>query len=292
MHVSPCKRNQLIAQQDSFLSMDNRPTIDRGILLPIFFGGFSIIGIIVVLLIGRSLNSPPPVSASPSATQFQYIYLGTEPAITTPLIEETEAVPVPTEAPVEITEAVTSSTSSISTPIILTKSNTTSTSTSIVLNTNTPSGNGVPSATATLSTPSSANTYDDTDARLNYEGSWASQTGVSGAYQGTLHISNANGNSVTFSFTGQEIHVFYQAGPSLGSMTITIDNLGGPPISQAQNVTQIREWDSGLLTAGTHSIVITHSTGGSINVDSLVVPAPTVTPTTVTPTRTSTPTLP
>lgn len=272
--------------------MDNRPTIDRGILLPIFFGGFSIIGIIVVLLIGRSLNSPPPVSASPSATRFQYIYLGTEPAITTPLIEETEAVPVPTEAPVEITEAVTSSTSSISTPIILTKSNTTSTSTSIVLNTNTPSGNGVPSATATLSTPSSANTYDDTDARLNYEGSWASQTGVSGAYQGTLHISNANGNSVTFSFTGQEIHVFYQAGPSLGSMTITIDNLGGPPISQAQNVTQIREWDSGLLTAGTHSIVITHSSGGSINVDSLVVPAPTVTPTTVTPTRTSTPTLP
>ncbi len=48
--------------------MDNQPTIDRGILLPILLGGFSIIGIIVVLLIGRSLNSPPPVSASPSAT--------------------------------------------------------------------------------------------------------------------------------------------------------------------------------------------------------------------------------
>jgi hypothetical protein len=105
-----------------------------------------------------------------------------------------------------------------------------------------------------------------------------------------LHISNANGDSVTFTFTGQEITLFYQAGPSLGSMTITIDNLGGPPVSQAQNATEIKQWNSGLLTAGTHSIVITHSGGGSINVDSLVVPAPTVTPTTITPTRTLTPT--
>jgi hypothetical protein len=272
--------------------MDNRPTIDRTILLPIIFGGFSIIGIIVVLLIGRSLNSPPPVSASPSATQFQYIYLGTEPAITTPLTEDSEIVPVPTEPPVEEpvdatpTLAAPDSTS-VPTLIILTPPNTTSTSTSIFLRTNTPIQPAT--STATLSTPVSVDTYDDTDARLAYSTGWTNQTGVSGAYQGTLHISNANGNSVTFTFTGQEIHMFYQAGPSLGSMTITIDNLGGPAISQAQNVTQIREWDSGLLTAGTHSIVITHSGGGSINVDSLVVPAPTVTPTTITPTRTLTP---
>jgi len=103
---------------------------------------------------------------------------------------------------------------------------------------------------------------------------------VSGAYQGTLHISNANGNNVTFTFTGQEIHLFYQAGPSLGSITVTIDGLGGPAINQAQNQTQIKEWQpENLLSGGTHSIVITHSGGGSINIDSLVVPAPTVTPT-------------
>jgi hypothetical protein len=271
--------------------MDNRPAFDPGLLLPIIFGGFSIIGIIVVVLIGRSLNSPPPVSASPSATQFQYIYLGTEPAITTPLIEESQVAPLPTEAPietsVEATEGLASSTSSIATPIILTQPNTTSTSTSLVLRTNTPSS--LSTSTATLSTPAAGNTYDDTDARIQYTGSWSSQTGVSGAYQGTLHISNANGNSIEFSFTSQEIHVFYQAGPSLGSMTITIDGLGSPAISQAQNVTQIKEWSSGVLTAGSHNIVITHSSGGSINIDSLVVPVPTVTPTTTTPTRTFTP---
>jgi hypothetical protein len=261
--------------------MDNQPTFDRGILLPIIFGGFSIIGIIVVLLVGRSLNSPPPVSASPSATQFQYIYLGTEPAITTPLTEES-VIPLPTAAPVEQTVEVTPNLASptlagVPTLIILTKPNTTSTATGIVLRTNTPSPPA--STTATLSTPLAADTYDDTDTRLAYSSGWTNQTGVSDAYQGTLHISNANGNSVTFTFTSLEIYLYYQAGPSLGSMTITIDGLGGPAVSQAQSQTQIKDWYSGLLSAGTHSIVITHSGGGSINIDKLVVPVPTVTPT-------------
>jgi hypothetical protein len=269
--------------------MDNPPTIDRSILLPIILGGFSIIGIIVVLLIGRSLNSPPPVSATPSATAFQYIYLGTEPAITTPLTEES-GVPFPTEVPVEVTPSAfpsptfplspvaSSASPSVATPIILTSPNTTRTATSSVLRTNTPVGSVT--LTATLSTPVAANTYDDTDTRLAYSTGWVSQTGVSGAYQETLHISNANGNTVTFSFIGQEFHLFYQAGPSLGSITITIDGLGGPAVSQAQGQTQIKEWQpDNLLPAGTHSIVITHSGGGSINIDSLVVPAPTATPT-------------
>lgn len=264
--------------------MENQPTFDRGILLPILLGGFSIIGIIIVLFVGRSLNSPPPVSASPSATQFQYLYLGTEPAIITPIIEGSEVIP--TEGPIETTPTFAISTQpSVATPIILTQPNTTSTSTSIVLRTNTPGGFSTTTLTSTLSSPVASNTYDDTDTRLSYSSGWSSQTGVSGAYQGTLHISNANGNTVTFSFTGYEIHVFYQAGPSLGSMTITVDSLGGPAISQAQNQTQIKEWSSGLLPVGTHSILITHSGGGSINIDSLVVPAPTATPTrTLTPT--------
>jgi hypothetical protein len=264
--------------------MDDQPTLDRGILIPIIFSGFSVIGIIVVLLIGRSLNSPTLAPTTPSATQFQYIYLGTEPAITTPIIEGSEIIP--TEESIDSTPSfVVSTQPSVATPIILTQPNTTSTSTSIVLSTNTPGGFPTSTLTPTLSSPVAANTYDDTEPLLSYSSGWSSQTGVNGAYQGTLHISNANGNSVTFTFTGYEIHLFYQAGPSLGSITITIDGLGGPAISQAQNQTQIKEWISGLLSAGTHSIVITHSGGGSINIDSLVVPAPTATPTrTLTPT--------
>jgi hypothetical protein len=271
------------------MTMDNPPPFDRGLLLPIVFGGASIIGIIAVLMIGRYLNSPPPVSVTPSATQFQYIYLGTEPAITTPLTE-VSVMPVPTEPtleePVEATPVLLTPTSALPSPalptlIILTKPNTTNTSTSIASRTSTPLPLATSTATATLgtTTPTPADTYDDADPRLSYSSGWTNQTGVSNAYQGTLHISNANGNSVTFTFTSWEIHVFYQAGPSLGSMTITIDGLGGPAISQAQNQTEIKEWASGLLTVGTHSIVITHSGGGSINIDKLVVPMPTLTPT-------------
>jgi hypothetical protein len=109
---------------------------------------------------------------------------------------------------------------------------------------------------------------------------------VDGAYQDTLHISSAVGNSVTFTFTGPQLHFFYQAGQSLGTVTITIDGLGAPPLNLAQSGTQIKEWVSDLLPSGTHTVVITHYGGGSVNIDSLYVPAPTPTP--VTPTRTAT----
>src|SRR5215207_669437 len=268
--------------------MDNQPTFDRSILIPILLGGFSVIGIIVVLLIGRSLSSPQEVPVTPSATRFQYLYLGTEPAITTPLLEgsETEFIDEePAEEPTDETPVFSTPTSSSNfTAIVTTTPGVIILPTSGGQRTNTPVQ--LTTSTATLSSPVAANTVDDTDSRLAYGGSWANQTGVSGAYQGTLHVSSSAGNSVSFTFTGPEIHLFYQASSSFGSITITIDGVGEPPVSQSQSQTEIREWEISDLSAGTHSIVITHSGGGSVNIDSLIVPAPPGTPT-----RTSTPTL-
>ena len=243
--------------------MDNQPSINRELLIPILLGGLSVVGITVVLLIGRSLNSPAEIDVTPSTTSLQYIYLGTEPAITTLVVEGSELPPTgePVGPP----------------PIILPSPNTTPTATSAVSRTNTP--NRTPISTSTNSTAAAANTYDDTDSRLAYSGSWVSQTGVDDAYQDTLHISSAVGNSVTFTFTGPEIHVFYQAGPSLGSITITIDSFGEPEISQAQSTTQIKEWVSDTLSSGTHRVDIAHAGGGSINIDRFYIPAPTPTPT-------------
>lgn len=264
--------------------MDNQPTIDRSILMPILIGGVSIIGIIIVLMIGRSLNSPAGVAVSPSATPFEFIYLGTEPAITTPLVESSGIAPS-TEEATPIFGPPTSP--SISTPLILTQPSVVNTSTGIILLSNTPGG--LTTSTATSSTTVVAGTYDDTDSRLVYSGNWVSQTNVTGALQGTLHISSTIGDFVTFTFTGQEIHLFYQAGPSLGTITITIDGLGAPPLDQVQSETQFKEWISNSLTPGTHSIVISHFSGGSVNIDSLLVPTPIATPTrTPTPTSTST----
>lgn len=112
------------------------------------------------------------------------------------------------------------------------------------------------------------------------------QTNVSRAYMETLHVSNTVGDTVSFTFTGNEIYLCYQAGPSLGTIAITIDNVGPPPLSQAQEETEIKQWAYELDTSGTHSIVIQHFGGGSINIDALAAPGGTLTPTvTFTPTQ-------
>src|SRR5262245_30606501 len=103
--------------------MDNQPSFDRSLLIPIFISGFSVVGIIVVLLIGRVLNSPPEARMTPSATPFQYLYLGTEPAITTPLMEGTNITEV-----VGTTLPVTPGGSTVPTPVILPTTNATGTS--------------------------------------------------------------------------------------------------------------------------------------------------------------------
>lgn len=271
--------------------MDNQPSVNRELLIPVFIGGFSIIGIVVVLLIGRALSSPAQVATTPSATPFQYIYLGTEPAISSPFAfteisqvapeMEVTVVAGPTDD-VETPFATSAPTSSISTPLIL-QTPTTQGGPS--------GGEGPPGAVVRTATPDAGtstpgNIYDDTDPRLEYAGNWTPQTNVSGAHEGTLHVSTTRGDTVTFTFTGTEIHFFYQAGSSLGSVAVTIDGLGSPPFSQTQG----NRWSSGPLAQGTHSIVIEHFDGGSVNIDSLMIPAVAVTLTpsaspTVTPTQ-------
>ncbi|HEY3476370.1 MAG TPA: hypothetical protein VGK56_17280 [Anaerolineales bacterium] len=261
--------------------MDTQPAIDRSLLIPISIGAFSIVGIIVVLLIGRALNAPPEVAPTPSATRFQYLFLGTEPAITTPLTEGSE-FPL-TEAPVEeepdLTTPVfaTSTAPTVSTPAILTPPNSVSTPTGNLpgAGTLTPTLAQQATSTATLSSPVAANNYDDTDSRLSYSGNWLPQTNVSGAYQGTLHISDSIGNFVSFTFTGDQIQLYYQAGASLGTVTITFDD---DTLGTQLNQSQGGVWVYSLDTAGPHTVVITHSSGGSVNIDRLVIPGPTATP--------------
>jgi len=127
-------------------------------------------------------------------------------------------------------------------------------------------------------------TYDDTDSHFLYSGNWTSQNNVSGAYQNTLHISNTlntPNNSVTFGFIGRELRLFYQSGPSLGTIRISIDGAQFD-LDQSDNSTQTSEWVSATLDNGTHTVVISHIDGGSVNLDSIIVPE--------VPTGTSTPT--
>ena len=258
--------------------MDNQPAFDRSILIPIFISGCSIIGIIVVLLIGRVLNAPAEVPVTPSATRFSYVYLGTEPVITTPLPEDTEIVITeppavteePTEAPVTPTRATPPTLIILGSP------------TSNPQATNTPAP---PTPTSASGPPLNPGTYDDVDSHLIYSGSWASSS-VPGAYQNTLHVSLNPGppaSTISFRFIGRQLRLVYQGGNTLGQMRISIDGSSLETLDQSSG----NEWASELLPNSTHNVVITHIGGGAVNLDQVIIPEPSNTPT-PTPTRTAT----
>ena len=248
--------------------MDNQPVFDRSILIPIFISGFSVIGIIVVLLIGRSLNSPAEVPVTPSATRFQYVFIGTEPAVTTPIVDGTEEEPFPTEAPIEEPNP-----EDLPTPILTTPTRP-GPLTPIILPSatgNTPVSPTVTAAAGPVLSPGIF--YDDVHPSLVYSG-WTATT--SGGV--TLHVSTAPGSTLSFRFIGTQLRLIYQGGSTLGQLRITIDNTVSETLDQSSE----NEWVSDILSNTTHTVLITHVGGGSVNLDEIVIPAlatPTPTPT-------------
>ena len=262
--------------------MDNQPALDRNLLIPILISGFSVIGILVVLMLGRRLSAPAEVAVTPSATRFQYLYLGTEPAITTPLVEgsefpltedpfeepdgEEEPIEEPTDEPIL---PVTATSPAISTPIVL--------ATSTTAGNSQPTNTAPATSTSVAPPPLNAGTYDDVHPSIIYNG-W--QPTTSGGT--TLHVSANPGSTASFRFIGRELRVLYQSGATLGEVRITIDNVVGT-LDQSN---EANEWVSAIFENGTHTVVISHTGGGSVNLDQIIVPE---VPVTATPTLTPTP---
>ena len=247
--------------------MNDRPPFDRGLLIPIILGVFSVFGICLVLILGRIAASRETVSPEDTPTQFLYVFLGTEPAVVsaTPTEEEAEAVETGLTGTPEETATELSFDLGTEQP--------TETKSSLVI---------LATATQTFSSTSTAplnpGTYDNDDSHLSYEGDWNVQSGVSGVFEGTLHVSNTLGDSVTFRFIGQQIRIFDQSGSGLGTAEIVLDGVEFE-VSQSDTSTRIVEWSSPVLINATHTVVITHLSGGAINLDQLIVPDVLLTPT-------------
>lgn len=143
-----------------------------------------------------------------------------------------------------------------------TKSATTTAGSSI---TNTPT---IP-ASGPTQVPLAPGTYDDSHPLIGYSG-WTSITDSS-AYQSTLHISNIAGSTITFRFIGQQIHLKFQGSASYGVIQI---NIGGLifDLDESAGTTGTNEWISVLLAQGTYIVTITHTGGGSVNLDAIVIP--------------------
>jgi hypothetical protein len=262
--------------------MDNKPSFDRSLLIPIGVGIFAVLGICAILASGRLNQTPAVVEEVPTATAFQYAFVGTEPAFTTVTLEpslETSATVIPLDTvPPEVFDTPTFAPQN--TP------NTFPTNTLASLITLPPlASTSTPSRTPTsaFAAPFGPGTFDDTDSRFVYSGAWDRQTGVTGAYQTTLHVSGTLGNSIKFLFIGNELRVFFQAGPSLGTIRLTLDTTSYV-MNEASSSTQLYEWVLAASTNGTHTVTITHDSGGGVNFDSIIVPvvSPTATNTSTT----------
>ena len=269
--------------------MDNKPTFDRAFIIPITFGVFAVFGICLVLLLGQLISFRSVSVANETFTPFKYLLLGTEPGFTTLTPDESaaegEATSEPTVTPFDLDilqPTQTEETEDVEEPRVPTKP-------SSVLTKPAPSKPTKPSSAPTsassskpTTSPSNAplnpGTYDDFDAHIPYVGNWIEQVDVPDAFEDTLHVSNVLNNSLSFRFIGEQIRIFYQEGPGLGITRVSLDGLDFD-LNQTSGAISIAEWVSPILINGTHSVAITHLSGGAINLDSLIVPDPILTPT-------------
>jgi len=254
--------------------MDKKPPIDPSLFIPIGIGACSIFGILFVLLGLRLSAVRGTIQTIVTNTPVRFQYLGTEPAVApptdiAPVDEETLSA---SETPTEIFLSPPTATESTRTQPFAT--------TPALLATTAPAPR---TATVTVTGSALGATYDDVDLRLVYTGNWLSQSGVSGTYRNTLHISGTIGDAVQLIFFGQKIQLAYQGGPSLGTIAIRLDSADFV-LDQSAPDTGSSQWESPTLALANHTITITHISGGSVNVDSLVIidlstPTPTATPT-------------
>jgi hypothetical protein len=112
----------------------------------------------------------------------------------------------------------------------------------------------------------SPGTYDESHPLIAYNG-WSILTDNT-AYQNTLHLSNIAGSTITFRFTGQQFTIKYQTSPSFGVIRINIGGLNFD-LDESNGTT---EWSSARLAQGTYTVSITHSAGGSVNIDEIIIP--------------------
>ena len=78
--------------------MENKPSIDPGILASVALGLLSIMGIALIFFLGRENASRPAGEMTATETPFRYLYLGTEPGLST-LTPEPTSTPISIEPP-------------------------------------------------------------------------------------------------------------------------------------------------------------------------------------------------
>ena len=242
--------------------MDNKRSFDLTFIIPLLLGMCSIFGICLVLLLGRLSAARAIRVVEETSTPYKFLFLGTEPGIST-ITPGDEPTEVPTSTPIEFEF----STSTPEPESLTTLEPGTGTPSTLAASTLASATTEVTSSTA----PLNPGTYDENDVHIAYDGDWIQQTDVAGVFKNTLHVSNTLGNSMSLRFIGEQVRIFYQSGSSLGTVRINMDGIQFD-LDQSASTINNSEWVSPLLINGTHTVTITHLSGGSINIDYFIVP--------------------
>jgi len=131
-----------------------------------------------------------------------------------------------------------------------------------------------PGSRAPQSMLSTTTMVDDTDPSITYDhvtgGGWTAQT-YAGLYDNTQHYTTTNGDSLSYSFTGDGIDVVSTMATNRGSFTYAVD--GGAAQSgscyAAVSVNQATCLALTNLGPGTHTLTVTKTGGTYLTLDAL-----------------------
>jgi hypothetical protein len=238
--------------------MDNKPSFDRSLLIPIVLGVFSCIGVLLVFLIVR-LETTQEVAPVPNTeTPFKFLLLATEtrPSPTEPATRTPKKV-VPEELSIQMPNSTESG--NIPGTLDMTSSQ--------------PAGSP-PSRTPTaainplidLTRLIKVGQHDDVHEDIVYDDGWIAQPNVILAYQETLHVSSVIGSELRITFEGRGFELGYQPGNNSGTILVEID---GEQFQIVQAVGNI--WLSPEFPLGVHAIRIVHESGGPVNLDYITI---------------------
>jgi hypothetical protein len=119
--------------------------------------------------------------------------------------------------------------------------------------------------------PVTATRINDTDSTIAYNGfSYSSGRGF-GDYQDDIHYATANGSTASYTFTGTGIQVYGELYTDQGNIGVSIDGGAQQTVStlpsDGARHANVVVYASGVLAAGTHTIVITKLSGQYTTLD-------------------------
>lgn len=248
--------------------MDSRPIRNHPFIPPLLIGLFSLFGLCTILALAFFPEQNAEIDPTRTLTPFKYQFLATETLTAAATSETTE--PAQTSETAEL-RVLPSEASTVSTVTMTNTTNQGIEPTPRLVTTEQNRSATAPAFTATPtmtlqpvfgnSEPLPIGKFDDRDPRFTYIGVWNREDN-SYAYQETVLISEQVGDYVAFRFNGLQLMIGYQSTDDAGEFTVNVDGLEETMSQLAGSI-----WFSDYLEAGTHSVIITHTGPGPVNLD-------------------------